>query len=346
MTVATPQYIGTKGYTAQQDRQLLGDLFVPGVIRSGDLLVSSTGAALSVSVAAGAAIVAGTQIANQGSYRCFNDAALTVALDPAATNPRHDQIIARVQDSTVSGAVDSATVEVSKGSESSTASLANTSGVASLPVNSIVLADVLVPVGAGQVIPAANILDRRGVANPGRNLPIGMLLPWVGTSDPGGGWVLSEGRLIDRTTYATFYAFSGHSYNSGVDPGGNKVRIPDKRGRTSFGADNMGTAGAAGRLTANATMGSVGGTERMQLTASNLPALGLQVARYQETTIGASYQLLSMKMSSRDWVIGPGGVMGGDGQTSPIIGVDSTLQNSSFSIMPPFQTDTWIVRIA
>ncbi|HEX4501084.1 MAG TPA: phage tail protein, partial [Scandinavium sp.] len=60
--------------------------------------------------------------------------------------------------------------------------------------------------------------------------PIGAIVAYSGNGDPPEtDWLVADGRLIDRTTYAEFYNRTGHAYNGGVDPGGNKVRIPDKR---------------------------------------------------------------------------------------------------------------------
>jgi microcystin-dependent protein len=101
---------------------------------------------------------------------------------------------------------------------------------------------------------------------------VGMSVGWVGFGEPaalgGEQWVLEDGRLIDKTTYAVFFATVGHAFNLGVDPGSNKVRIPDARGRVDVGADNMGTAGAAGRLpNSNRALGQTGGEERHLLTS-------------------------------------------------------------------------------
>lgn len=77
--------------------------------------------------------------------------------------------------------------------------------------------------------------------------PIGSMMPYAGFGDPPEtNWVIADGRLIDRTQYAAFYARVGHGYNGGVDPGGNKVKIPDKRGKKSVGAINMGSAAGSG----------------------------------------------------------------------------------------------------
>lgn len=101
--------------------------------------------------------------------------------------------------------------------------------------------------------------------------PISGCLSYGGSVDPPGGiFLLADGRLVDKTTYAAYFALVGHKYNGGVDPGANKVRIQDKRGRVTVGADNMGTAqGAASRLpNSNRVAGQNGGEERHTLTAA------------------------------------------------------------------------------
>jgi Phage Tail Collar Domain len=81
-------------------------------------------------------------------------------------------------------------------------------------------------------------------------VPIGGQMPYTGDTDPSGGrFLLCDGRLVNVADYPVFATKTGHKYNGGVDPGGGQIRIPDKRGRGSLGADNMGTArGAAGRV--------------------------------------------------------------------------------------------------
>jgi microcystin-dependent protein len=115
---------------------------------------------------------------------------------------------------------------------------------------------------------------------------VGVQLPFTGDGDPvDTRFVLAEGRLIASTSYPVFDALAGgkapvgkrHKYNGGVDPGGGMVRIPDKRGRSSVGADDMGTArGAAGRLTtakghANVA-GQNGGLERHAFVIGEVPS--------------------------------------------------------------------------
>lgn len=95
----------------------------------------------------------------------------------------------------------------------------------------------------------------------GAPAPIGAVVAYAGTADPPEtDWVIADGRLIDRTTYAAFYARVGHAYNGNVDPGGNKVRIPDKRGKKSVGALNMGSAAGAPSPTGFASFATPGTT--------------------------------------------------------------------------------------
>lgn len=108
---------------------------------------------------------------------------------------------------------------------------------------------------------------------------IGQLAAYAGVGDPtvgpdGAVWLLADGRLVSKATYAEFFAQAGHAYNLGVDPGGGNVKIPDKRGRVSPGADNMGTAaGAAGKLTTtNKALGQGNGEEFHLLTLGESPS--------------------------------------------------------------------------
>jgi hypothetical protein len=240
------------GVPAKLDRQLLADFFNGGVNAAGSLAVTSTGAPRSVSIAPGAAYIPGTSQPDQGTYRLTNDAAVTLVHDPATTFPRVDQIIARVVDTDYGGGLDAGSIEIAKGAEANGATALNRNGAASDPSlepTYIRLADVLVPVGASPVISSSNIQDRRVLAGlkAGGQVPIGSIIPWVGSGDVGDGyWIAADGRLIDKTIYSTFFARAQHTYNNGVDPGSNKVRVPDKRGRSSVGAFSFGTDGLNG----------------------------------------------------------------------------------------------------
>lgn len=68
-------------------------------------------------------------------------------------------------------------------------------------------------------------------------VPVGAMIPYLGASDPGEGWMLADGRLLDRTTYADLFAVVGFSYSPtpGTDPGSNQFYAPDGRSRLFAG---------------------------------------------------------------------------------------------------------------
>lgn len=105
-------------------------------------------------------------------------------------------------------------------------------------------------------------------------LPVGTIVAYSGTGDPGGNWMIADGRLIDRTQFAAFFAVTGHVYNNGVDPGGNAVRLPDKRGKSSIGALNMGSgagAPAADNAHFNIALGAKAGEVNHTLASTEMP---------------------------------------------------------------------------
>lgn len=96
-------------------------------------------------------------------------------------------------------------------------------------------------------------------------MPIGLEADW-GNDTPPSGWLLCAGQNVSRTTYARLFSVIGTT--SGAGDGSTTFGIPDYRGRTSFGKDNMGGT-AANRITAaesgiNGTvLGAVGGDQRL-----------------------------------------------------------------------------------
>lgn len=100
--------------------------------------------------------------------------------------------------------------------------------------------------------------------------PIGTLAGFAGTSAPAR-WILCDGRTVSRTTYAALFAVVSTTYNTGGEAG-TDFRLPDLRGRSLAGPDNMSALrGAASRLTTNGTLGASGGTETTAINYINLP---------------------------------------------------------------------------
>lgn len=157
-----PPYITQNGdHGSTLLRKLLGDQFgnsgkVIGSI--GALKVTQdSGANMQVSVAAGGAVIPGTEQTNQGSYYVFNDAAVLVPVSTAhATYNRKDIVVARVYDEFYGGSDNEWVLECIKGAED------GSDVVPTTPNNAIVLAEVNVDAST-TAITNALVTDRRSL---------------------------------------------------------------------------------------------------------------------------------------------------------------------------------------
>jgi microcystin-dependent protein len=104
----------------------------------------------------------------------------------------------------------------------------------------------------------------------GVGLPVGMITPFAGATAPTG-WFLCSGQAVSRTTYASLFAVISTTY--GVGDGSTTFNLPDLRGRTVAGIDNMGGTDA-GRLDIANSSGTVVGSQYVTLTSaqSGVPA--------------------------------------------------------------------------
>jgi microcystin-dependent protein len=172
-------------------------------------------------------------------------------------------------------------------------------------------------------------------------VPIGGQLPYVFNADPPGGqWLLADGRLVAIADYPELDLLIGPNapvgarwrYSGGITPGAGLMRLPDKRGRVSVGADNMGT-GAAGRLTRIArNTGNTGGEEYHTLTTPEMPAHTHAASPYYSQASGS--------------LAAPGSVGTGLGLTENAVGPSgSTGGGMAHENMPPYEADPWIVRV-
>lgn len=184
-------------------------------------------------------------------------------------------------------------------------------------------------------------------------VPIGCPIPYGGNVlPPGGAWAWADGSLIDKQVGGVdtiYFTRVGHAYNGGVDPGSGKVRLPDKRGRVSVGADNFG-AGAAGRLpNSNRLRGQNGGVDAVTLAASQIPAHAHPLNDPGHTHNG----YCADQMDPPDGSTGKTGWAGGRfaGQWITTNGSNLSVNNNtggggSHSNMQPYEADNYIVRIA
>jgi microcystin-dependent protein len=109
------------------------------------------------------------------------------------------------------------------------------------------------------------------VATLAQSMPIGAVIDFAGTSPPPG-WMLCYGQALNRTTYATLFAWLGTTY--GVGDGSTTFNLPDLRGRVIAAPDAMGGA-AANRLTpsyfGSTAQGAAGGADNQTLTLAQTP---------------------------------------------------------------------------
>ena len=96
--------------------------------------------------------------------------------------------------------------------------------------------------------------------------PVGSYIAVGGATAPNG-TLLCAGQTVSRTTYAALFAYFGTTYGSG--DGSTTYGLPDLRGRSLFGQDNMGGT-AANRITSaicgitGTTLGAAGGHQDIE----------------------------------------------------------------------------------
>lgn len=92
--------------------------------------------------------------------------------------------------------------------------------------------------------------------------PSGAILQFAGSSAPAN-WLLCNGALVSRTTYANLFTAIGTTYGAG--DGSTTFKLPDLRGRVPIGA------GQGSGLT-NRTLASSSGAETHTLSTSEIPS--------------------------------------------------------------------------
>ena len=104
----------------------------------------------------------------------------------------------------------------------------------------------------------------------------GSIMQFAGSTEPSG-WLLCYGQAISRTANSALFAAISTTY--GVGDGSTTFNLPDCRGRTGAGKDDMGGV-SANRLTDLSggldgdTLGDTGGVETHVLTVAELAAHG------------------------------------------------------------------------
>lgn len=169
-----PAWVQGGSHSANNDRRALELLAAGayGVFHLADLKVTANGTPnMTVNVAAGRALVKGTQQATQALYHVDSDSIVNKAIAAAdPTNPRIDVVVARVKDAEQGVAGNVWALEVVTGTPAA-------SPVApSIPADSLKLAHVAVAAAASSVT-SGNITDKRFTV---AELAPSSYLSWVG----------------------------------------------------------------------------------------------------------------------------------------------------------------------
>lgn len=106
-----------------------------------------------------------------------------------------------------------------------------------------------------------------------RIVKAGSIVAWPHATVPAG-WLECYGQAISRATYAELFANIGTTHGAG--DGSTTFNLPDMRGRTIFGEDDMGSVSADRITSAGAgfdgdTLGASGGAQTVTLARANLP---------------------------------------------------------------------------
>jgi len=131
------------------------------------------------------------------------------------------------------------------------------------------------PMGNNKITGLADGVDATDAATVGQlsaggGVPVGCLLDYWGTAPPEG-WLFAAGQELSRAAYADLFEAIGTA--GGPGNGSTTFNLPDYRGRTSAGKDDMGGTSAARLNTlSSTTLGAVGGLQTHTLTAAQMPS--------------------------------------------------------------------------
>lgn len=175
--------------------------------------------------------------------------------------------------------------------------------------------------------------------------PPGIIMPFAGPTAPTN-WLLCDGSEVLQVDYAKLFAVIGFIYKEQgdlSDGGIAKFALPDLRGRTIMGLDDMGGT-AANRISGvrGNELGNSGGVEEVSISTSNLPdhEHDLQVGGTQFYTILDAAKDANSPAESITYDAPTGNNAGQAATTSG--GVAGTT-GQAMDIMNPFMSLNWII---
>lgn len=171
-------------------------------------------------------------------------------------------------------------------------------------------------------------------------VPAGAILPFAGGSAPQG-WLLCAGQTVNRFIYSDLFAAIGTTYGAG--DGTTTFALPDLRGRTVFGLDNM-NGTDAGRLSVANNRGDTGGaqtksgsTNSYTLTIADIPAHSHEVnAVYGTASTAPPGPNMNHDTGTTGNRVMTKSIGGGGGHSHAI---------SNFDVMPPYMLLNWMIKV-
>jgi microcystin-dependent protein len=355
MSFDDPLWIQSDGtspvYSAREDRFLISAMWSEGVITGLRAKQRVAGAQMKVQLEDGTCVIKGDDSASpdQNHYlgRWTDDAVdanmWTIAAAPGS-NSRRDLLYIRINDPAHGGpAGRNFTLGIVQGTASASPALG------ALPTSAIPIAEVLVATGTTSITNAMITDLRLPALMTGAN-PAGVIQPFAGAeASVPAGWLLCNGQAVNRLTYFGLFRLLGTTYGAG--DGSTTFNLPDLRGRTPFGLDNMGGSDA-GRLDVANTLGGSGGEQKHTMTLAEMVQHAHDLSHDHPAVNGAG---AFFYLGGPDiWRIGSGTP---SGTTSPAsIGNDTVNlpnftgntgnQGSStpFNVMPPYVLVNYLIK--
>jgi len=165
--------------------------------------------------------------------------------------------------------------------------------------------------------------------------PIGSVITYAGTTAPTG-WLICAGQAVSRATYSNLFSIISTTY--GVGDGVTTFNVPDLRGRSTIGLDNMngGSANIMHSIQADA-LGGVGGNTASSSNTGGYTMTAADLQHKHETSVGAASQIsLAHPFGQGTTVLGAGN-SGGSGSSSPLARLTNFI--TSFTSQPHVHTN-------
>jgi len=159
--------------------------------------------------------------------------------------------------------------------------------------------------------------------------PPGAILQFAGSSAPAN-WLLCDGALVSRTTYANLFTAIGTQYGAG--DGATTFKLPDLRGRVPVGVGQATGTDANGQAFTNRILAATGGGETHTLTEAELPAHDHNISLFDSSAPTGN----NFRVAATDDINDP---------RNPATTTQNAGGNQAHNIMQPFLVVNHIIKV-